>query len=166
MLLYVLDLDQDDPEKCTGKKMVRFGLAVYTTRPKGIILNPFSKRIISIEDKDIVDRLGITVIDSSWKKSDEEFFRKYINKYARRLPFLLAGNPTNYARPYMLSSLEAMAAAMYILGYIELAKKLLSLYKWGNTFYKLNAELLEEYKCKSSAEIEKIEREIIGEPQQ
>lgn len=165
MRLYVIDLDQDDPRKCTGKKMIHFGYAFYTMRPRGIVLNPISKRIISIEDKELVEKLGITVIDSSWKKSDETFFKKYLNKSARRLPYLLAGNPTNYAKPYMLSSLEAVSAALYILGYKDVAKKLLSLYKWGMTFYQLNIELLQEYSGKSESEIEKIEREIVGEPQ-
>ncbi|ARM75870.1 DUF367 family protein [Acidianus manzaensis] len=165
MQIYVIELGQDDPKKCTSRKMVHFGYARFTVKPKGIILNPLSRILLSDEDKYLVDRIGLTVIDSSWKKSDTNFFQKFNDKNARRLPFLLAGNPTNYAKPFMLSSLEAVAASLYILEYTDLAIKILSLYKWGNTFYQLNLDLLESYKGKSREEIEKIEKEYIGEPQ-
>lgn len=156
-----MDFDEDDPKKCTGKKMVRANLAEFTLKPKGIILNPASKITISIDDKIMAEKIGITVIDSSWNKSDERFFLRFINRYARRLPLLLAGNPINYGKPYKLSSIEAVAAALYILDDVKLAMDFLSLYKWGETFYTLNKELLESYRGKDRVMIEKEEREII-----
>ncbi|MEM1626203.1 MAG: DUF367 family protein [Sulfolobaceae archaeon] len=162
MKVYIIDFDQDDPKKCTGKKLVRLGYGRFIKRPKGIILNPYSKRILSIEDKSIILRRGITVIDSSWKSSDETFFKRFYTN-SRRLPFLLAGNPINYAKAYILSSLEAIVASFYIIDEIDLALEIASKIKWGMTFINLNRELLESYRGKSSEEILKIEREILNE---
>ena len=96
-------------------------------------------------------------IDCSWEKAQTEL-RRRIPGFARRLPTLLAANPTNYAKKHKLSSVEALAAAVYIMGRKEIADKLLSLFKWGNTFLTLNKELLEAYSSASSEEeLSKIE---------
>jgi pre-rRNA-processing protein TSR3 len=71
---------------------------------------------------------------------------------ARRLPTLLAANPTNYAKKHKLSSVEALAAASFIMGYKDVAEKLLSLFKWGDTFLTLNKELLDAYSSAVSEE--------------
>lgn len=147
--------------------MVKFRLAEYTDKPRGVVLNPLSEEIISIDDIDIVNKYGITVIDSSWNKSDIGFYRKYLSKFSRRLPLLFAGNPINYAKPYKLSSLEAVSASFYILNFVDISLKLLSLYKWGKTFYDLNKELLDSYRGKREYEIRAIENSFLKEePQQ
>ncbi|MEM4083195.1 MAG: DUF367 domain-containing protein, partial [Saccharolobus sp.] len=115
MQVFVIEFEQDDPKKCTAKKMIRLGLAERVRKPFGIILNPISERVLSFDDKDIIRNIGITVIDSSWNKSDMKLFSRYNNKLARRLPILFAGNPINYAKPYKLSSLEAVAASLFII---------------------------------------------------
>jgi len=57
----------------------------------------------------------------------------------------LAGNPTNYAKLGMLSTVEALSAALYILNYKEMSREILNKFKWGHTFLDLNSEILEEY---------------------
>ena len=152
MRVFVLDYGQDDPDKCTAKKMVRHGLATSVS-PKFhasnniLVLNPFAQRILSPEDR---DAKGILVVDASWKFAREVFFRKMGGKH-RRLPGLLAANPTNYAKLGLLSSVEAVSATLYILGEPIEARRFLSLYKWGETFETLNREPLEEYSAMSSA---------------
>lgn len=163
MRIFVIEFEQDDPKKCTAKRMIRNGIATPTKKPKGIILNPISKRVLSIDDREIIERKGLTVLDSSWNKSDERFFRKYESKLSRRLPFLLAGNPINYAKPFKLSSLEAVSASLIIIGEKELGLQLLSLVKWGLTFYKLNENLFELYYKRSEREIVEIESLILRE---
>jgi pre-rRNA-processing protein TSR3 len=68
------------------------------------------------------------------------------------LPTLLAANPTNYAKPHKLSSVEALAASLYIVGFKNEATKLLSLFKWGETFLTLNAQPLEAYSLATNPE--------------
>ncbi len=64
---------------------------------------------------------------------------------SRRLPPLLAGNPVNYARVGMLTTAEAIAASLFIMGYAEQGHGILARFKWGHTFYDLNCRLLAEY---------------------
>ena len=145
--LYVYHANQDDPKKCTAKKLARFGLVRIVNRlgkiPKNaILLSPFSKKALSPEDK----KFGsIAAIDCSWKDA-EKLFSKIKNKNTRSLPFLLAANPTNYGKPAKLSTVEAMAAALYILGEEEHARLLLSKFKWGEVFLKLNEMPLKDYR--------------------
>ena len=74
------------------------------------------------------------------------------------MPILIAGNPTNYAKATKLSTVEALAGALYIAGFKDEAKKLLSIFVWGHTFQELNANLLENYSlAKDSADIVKMQ---------
>ena len=131
--LFTYDLKQDDPKKCTSKKLVRFGLVkpmsrLYYIPRKSIILNPFAERILLSHDKTLAELGGLTVIDCSWRNA-ETVFSKRNKRISRRLPQLLAANPVNYGRRSKLSSLEAFTAALYIIGYIDQAMNLVSIYK-------------------------------------
>ena len=67
---------------------------------------------------------------------------------------MMAGNPTNFAKATKLNTAEALAGAMYIAGFKEEARKLLSIFTWGHTFFELNAMLLEDYAAaKDSTEV-------------
>ena len=163
--LYVYILKQDDPRKCTSKKLVRFGYAKKILKrtsihKKSIILNPSSESILTPKDRYLATKKGIIAIDCSWINVNHLFLKIHQGEH-RRLPLLLAGNPTSYGKIGKLTSLEALAAALIILSFKENALKLLSLYKWGTTFLKLNHELLDSYKkSKNQSEIIDIEREI------
>ena len=61
------------------------------------------------------------------------------------MPILIAGNPTNYAKATKLSTVEAIAGALYIAGFKDEAERVLSIFTWGHTFLELNANLLESY---------------------
>ncbi len=151
--------------------MVRFGYATVVNRfnrapRRVIVLNPYAKPVLSPQDKFLAKKYGVLVVDVSWNKlvSGERVFPKIRGEH-RRLPYLLAGNPVNYGKPFMLSSLEAVAATLYILDFKEFALKLLSLFKWGKTFYELNKELLEQYRrAKSREEVDEISKYyVLGE---
>jgi len=150
--LYVYEMGQDDPKKCTSAKLRRLRLATsirsLTRIPRGaVVLNPTSATVYSPADRELALRGGLVAIDCSWARAEEVF--PGVN---RRLPVLLAGNPVNYGQRSKLSSLEALAAALYIIGFKSEAERLLSIYKWGSTFLSLNQEPLEEYSHARSLE--------------
>ena len=60
-----------------------------------------------------------------------------------------AANPVNYAKPHKLSSVEALAAALVVMGFRESAVRLLGLFKWGESFLTLNDQPLRSYSLAS-----------------
>lgn len=169
--IYVFHFGDDNPKRCTALKMARFGVAKVVKRFSEVpyripTLDPYTDRVLLPEDREIVLKRGILVADFSWKGRPEPFFnlRKARRLTSRRLPLLLAGNPTAWGRPYKLSSLEAVAAALYILGMREDSREILSLYTWGEKFFELNREPLEAYsRVANKEEILEAEREFFGE---
>ena len=123
-----------------------------------VVLNPFSEDIISKDDKERILN-GLVVIDCSWKKGTSVFSKSFHGRN-KRLPILQAGNPTNYAKVFTLSSAEAFAACLFIVGFRDDAELILSKFKWGDTFFQLNTQILDEYsRARDSDEIAKIEKE-------
>lgn len=55
------------------------------------------------------------------------------------VPYLIATNPVNYGKPWKLNCVEALAACFYITGFDEYGDELLSKFKWGHAFRKVNA---------------------------
>ncbi|MDE1852292.1 MAG: DUF367 family protein [Thaumarchaeota archaeon] len=156
-----MEMGQDDPTKCTARKMIQMDLAKGVSRKfhasdKVIVLNPWAHRVLSPPDR---GAKSVLAVDCSWNQAQEVFFRRLGGKH-RRLPTLLAANPTNYSRAEMLSSVEAVAATMYILGEVEEAGSYLDIYKWGPNFLTLNQEPLEAYRrSRTEGKVLKSERE-------
>ena len=99
---------------------------------------------------------SIVGIDCSWNLTDQTFFKKF-NGIKRKLPPLLAGNPVNYSKLNKLTTVEALSASLFILGFKEQCLELLDKFKWGHTFYELNQNLLDEYsQLKNEDQIESI----------
>ena len=143
-------LKQDDPKKCTAVKLVKFGLAkpIKQTNSRTLILDPFSKKTLLNSDKKLVG--SVTGIDCSWNHTDN-VFSKTFSGISRKLPPLLAGNPVNYSKLNKLTTVEALAAAIYIMGDFTQASLILDKFKWGHTFFALNQNLLKDY-CKAKSE--------------
>lgn len=160
--------NQCDPKRCTGLKLKRHGLARILTRtrfmPKrAIILNPFGEIAFSPADRQRIADFGLAALDCSWEHA-EKVLSHHVKGTSRCLPVLLAGNPTNFAKATKLSTAEALAAALYIAGFKDEAKQVLSIFTWGHTFFELNAELLEAYAAaKDSTEIVAIMQSKLGE---
>ena len=120
---------------------------------RAVVLNPFSLKAFSPADRGRVERKGLVALDYSWERIDRAV-RVPPSLVSRCLPYLLAGNPVNYGKPTKLSTVEALSAALYIIGYKEQAEQLLSKFKWGLDFLELNREPLELYsKAGDSSEI-------------
>ena len=159
--LFTVELREDDPAKCTSAKMTKFHLArsirLQAISESSIVLNPFAPDILTRADCPIALQGGLVVIDCSWVNATS-IFKRRVKGNARRLPALMAGNPTNYSKLNSLSSLEAAAASVYIMNFQDFAKRLLSLYKWGGTFLSLNANALTDYaSAKTQDEIKLLE---------
>lgn len=170
-----IDFGECDPKKCTARKLEKFGIAkrisVMKNIPSGsIVLSPFSIKALSQEDRIYAERTSIVAVDCSWKKTelntvtakDIPIVFRYSKVRNRALPFLIAGNPINYGKAFKLSTVEAFAAALIILGYKEQAYIILNKFKWGKTFLDLNKEPLTDYcKGKNSGDIIEIQKTYI-----
>jgi len=159
---------QCDPKKCSTLKLKRHNLVrvVHRVRelPRGaVILDPFTAKAFSPADQERLTKRGLAALDCSWVHA-KEVFDVSSHWTPRCLPYLVAANPVNYGKPTKLSTVEALAAALYIAGFSEQAKELLSKFKWGPQFITLNEELLEGYaQAKDSAEIVKVQNEYINQ---
>jgi len=109
----------------------------------------------------LVHREGLVALDCSWNLS-EDIFERDIPGINRRLPILLAGNPTNYGIAGRLSTAEALAAALILTGFRQPASAILSLFKWGETFLSLNQDPLEKYAAAKSPELSGLEEDFFG----
>lgn len=159
MKIQVLMFEQDDPSKCTAAKLVKFGIAtrIKHLTGKDMILNPFAKEFVLKNDRDLTG--SITAIDCSWELAQGMFLRRFAG-LSRKLPPLLAGNPVNYSKVGKLTTAEAIAGALYILDYKELADSVIGKFKWGHTFFDLNQYLLQDYlNAKTTEDVMQIAQE-------
>ena len=196
MKVTVFHANECDKKKCTALKMEKQGKCriVYKIHqiPRGaVVLNPFSEKAVSMEDRPLVEDKGVVGLDCSWKFSEKavsmedrplvedkgvvgldcswnkvssssSFFS--LSKYHRSLPFLVAANPVNYGKPCILSTNEAVAATLYITGFKDEARHIMDGFKWGHSFIELNFDLLEGYSSvDTSAEVVKIQNDYLDE---
>jgi pre-rRNA-processing protein TSR3 len=161
--LHVRYEGDDDPEKCTARKLARFDLATLhrsdRATPSGLVLNPHAERALSPADRAHAAR-ALVALDCSWESAGEARFS--LPGEHRALPYLVAANPVNFGRPMRLTTVEAFAAALAILGEREAAERVLSKFTWGGTFLELNAEPLARYAdCADSTDVVAVQREYL-----
>ncbi len=162
--LFVFNAHQCDPKKCTGQKLKRHGLVTVVKRiPFGtVLLDPFATITLSRGDLDRALDRGMTALDCSWKNAQAIFKRGAGSTVRRRIPWTVATNPINYGKPCELSTVEALAAGLYILGFKKRSEELLNKFKWGPFFTVLNGELLELYSEADTSEgVEEAERKAL-----
>lgn len=164
--LYALLMKQDDQRKCSATKLCRWGLAkalyrIHHIPKRAVVLNPKAPAVFLFRDRAHLG-YGLVAVDCSWKKAEEVFVRDFTG-LNRRLPLLIPSNPVNYGQISMLSSVEALAAALYIAGYAKEGEKILSIFKWGPHFFTLNKGPLEDYRsAKSEEDVFEVEKEYFG----
>jgi pre-rRNA-processing protein TSR3 len=154
----------DDPEKCSARKLSRFNLAELhhsaEATPPGIVLDPFAEQALSPADSPDGENAALVALDCSWETAEKEAFQ--LRGTHRALPFLVAANPVNYGTPFQLNTVEAFAGALCILDEREHAERLLSKFRWGHTFLELNDEPLQRYaECTDSAEVVDVQEEYL-----
>src|SRR5512136_2216352 len=156
--LYAYRDNSCDPRKCTVKKLERAGFLKIFPKIQQIprntlILDPTAEQALSPADRFVK---SLTVLDCSWEVLDTGAISSW--RIRRALPFLMAANPVNFGKPCKLSSIEALAATLYILGEKERALALLSKVNWGIRFIEVNREPLDLYAdAKDSSEVIKIQ---------
>ena len=156
--LYAYRDNSCDPRKCTVKKLERAGFLKIFTKiaqiPRNtLILDPTAEQALSPADRFVK---SLTVLDCSWVVLDTGAISSW--RIRRALPFLVAANPVNFGKPCTLSSVEAVAAALYIMGEKERAAEILAKVSWGIRFLEVNKEPLELYaEAKNSTEVVKIQ---------
>ena len=160
--LYAYRDNSCDPRKCTVKKLERAGfLKIFPKLSQihrnSLLLDPTAEQALSPADRFV---RSITVLDCSWEVLDTGQVASWRTR--RALPFLMAANPVNFGKPCKLSSVEALAAAVYIIGDKDRARELLSKVNWGIRFLEVNEEPLELYSCaKDSTEVVKIQADYL-----
>ncbi|MDP6489965.1 MAG: DUF367 domain-containing protein [Candidatus Thermoplasmatota archaeon] len=142
--LRVLELGQDDPRKCTARRLARMRLAYSydsPTRlpPRGIALDPFAERELTEADSELAQVGGIIGVDCSWNHASETFAKLRLHGLEpRRLPPLVPVNPVNAGKVGKLTTAEALAGALATIGEDEHAAQLMGAFKWGPAFLELN----------------------------
>ncbi|WP_336036114.1 DUF367 family protein [Halobacterium yunchengense] len=163
MDLHVRYEGDDDPAKCTARRLARFDEAVLhesaRATPYGVVLNPHADVALSPADADH-DRL--VALDCSWETAGRAMFE--MSGQHRALPFLVAANPVNYGNPFQLNTVEAFAGALAILGEREHAERILSKFTWGQTFLDLNEEPLRRYaECEDSGDVVAVQDDYLAD---
>ena len=158
--LHVRYEGDDDPDKCTARKLARFDLASLhrsdRATPYGVVLNPHAEQALSPADATET----LVALDCSWESAGEKRFS--LRGEHRALPYLVAANPVNFGRPLQLTTVEALAAALCLFGEREQAEAILSKFRWGETFLELNDEPLRRYAdCADSTEVVAIQQEYL-----
>ena len=154
--LYAFRDNSCDPRKCTVKRLERSNLVRVLSKlsriPRNtLLLDPTAEQALSPADSPV---RSITVLDCSWEVLDTSAVSTFRKR--RALPFLVAANPVNFGRPWRLTSVEAFAAALIILGEANQASVVLATQGWGMRFIELNEEPLRLYAQASDS------REVIG----
>lgn len=158
--LHVRYEGDDDPDKCTARKLARFDLATLhrsdRATPYGVVLNPHAEQALSPADATET----LVALDCSWESAGEKRFS--LRGDHRALPYLVAANPVNFGRPLQLTTVEALAAALCLFGERDHAESILSKFRWGETFLELNDEPLRRYAdCADSTEVVAVQQEYL-----
>ena len=156
--LHVIHLDQDDPKKCTSRKLHQNGLinlhdSANSAPRRGYLLDPRAKTVLAPEDGGLISLGGsIVVLDCSWKHIEKslDLIENRTRLEGRILPLLLAANPVSWGKVGRLSSAEALGASLAILGLWEQARSVVEPFPFGNQFLDLNREPLVAYSSAGS----------------
>jgi pre-rRNA-processing protein TSR3 len=173
-LLIVL-AGEDHPKACTGRRLLRWGRAVRVPRedasaPPPIVLDPYSSTPLSSADRGTAERGGVLAVDCSWNRLNSRGAFPGVGlgnrprETHRRLPILIATNPQHYGRVAELNTVEALSAALYILGRTEEAEQLMEGFRGGDEFLAVNRTRLERYRRAAvPADVATAERALFGE---
>lgn len=82
----------------------------------------------------------------------------------RKLPLIYAANTVNYGKAWKMNTAEALAAALYIVGYAQDAATLMASFSYGPEFLRMNSALLEAYEqCKTEREVQNVSTRYLAQ---
>ena len=154
-------LAQDDPKKNTAVLASKRGdltlhKTIRTLPKRGIILEPLCGKVFGPEDHDLLlkKRGALVGLDCSWAHIEPSVERvmKSTRLEPRMLPLLLAANPVNWGKPGRLTTAEALATVLYLVGRTEQAREVLGAFRWGERFFELNREPLDAYAAATTSD--------------
>ena len=168
--VHALWLAQDDPKKNTAVLASKRGnltlhKSIRSIPKRGFILEPLCGKVFGPEDHELVlERGGALVgLDCSWAhiESSVESVMARTRLQPRMLPLLLAANPVNWGKPGRLTTAEALATVLYLVGRKEQSREVLGAFRWGERFFELNQEPLDAYAAaRTSAELVELQFEF------
>jgi pre-rRNA-processing protein TSR3 len=173
--LFVRFLEEDDPRRCTGHRLLERGLVRRASgrrdgRPEPITLDPFARAPLCARDRERAESAGFLVVDGSWNRLSARSRLSTTEGRSgrgssRRLPLLVATNPQHFGRWTQLTTAEALAAAVYLVGRPREAERLLAGLRGGPAFLEINRARLDRFaRASSRDEVTAAEREIFGAP--
>ena len=154
-------LARDDPKKNTAVLASKRGdltlhKAIRTLPKRGIILEPLCGKVFGPEDHDLLlkKRGALVGLVCSWAHIEPSVERvmKSTRLQPRMLPLLLAANPVNWGKPSRLTTAEALATVLYLVGRTEQAREVLGAFRWGERFFELNREPLDAYAAATTSD--------------
>lgn len=155
------DLGHCDPKRCSGKRLMHFGLMRELSvgqKFAGVVVSPNAKTVVSPADNELLEQFGAAVVECSWVRVKEVPWGKIGGKCERLLPYLVAANSVNYGRPWRLNCAEALAATFFICGHEDWAHEVLTHFSYGEPFLEINSQLLKRYAaCANAEEVRKAE---------
>jgi len=170
--LGILLVGDDHARACTGRRLIRQGLAQKVRRlPSGpaLVLDPYAPAPLCHADLAEAVTSGIVAVDCSWNRLSAERGRHPTAvptgapSGARRLPMLVAANPQHFGRVGELNTAEALAAALVLVGRPTQADRLLAGFAGGPTFLEINRTRLARYaRARTPAELLREERALFA----
>ncbi|GIK02548.1 ribosome bioproteinsis protein tsr3 [Aspergillus viridinutans] len=160
------DLGHCDPKRCSGKRLMHFGLMrelAIGQKFAGVVISPNAKKILSPADRELLEQFGAAVVECSWVRVKEVPWSRIGGRCERLLPYLIAANTVNYGRPWRLNCVEALAACFCICGHEDWAREVLKYFNYGEAFLEINSALLKRYAaCATEEDIKKAEEEWLA----
>jgi pre-rRNA-processing protein TSR3 len=172
--LYISLAGEDHPKACTGRRLLHRRLAREVRRiegiaPSPIVLDPYAPDPLGPADEKAAMRGGILAVDCSWNRLTERGRFPGTEPgdrgrgIRRRLPILIATNPQHYGRPAQLNTVEALAAALFLVGRPTEAAHLLEGFSGSDEFLRVNAERFAAYASEHDADgVRAAERRLFG----
>jgi pre-rRNA-processing protein TSR3 len=138
--------------------------------PGPIVLDPYARTPLLRSDHRLAEAGGLLAVDCSWNRLGER--GRFPDgtaapaRWARRLPILVATNPQHYGRVAQLNTVEALAAALHLVGRPEEAERILEGFRGADQFLEVNRERLDAYAAAvDAAGLEAAESRLFGGPE-